>query len=147
MTNERNNPRRYDDLLNMPHHVSVVHPHMSLYDRAAQFAPFKALTGYEDDVEEASRLTDARVEMDEDRIKQLDERLRLLELRLSDAPTVSITYFLPDERKDGGSYETVCSIVKKIDTVRGVIMLRGGREIPLDAVTDIDGDFLCSDFV
>lgn len=140
MTNDRNNPRRYDDLLNLPHHVSVVHPHMSLYDRAAQFAPFKALTGYEDDVAETARLTDARVELDEERIEQLDVRLQLLEEHLAEAPMVSITFFVPDERKDGGSCETVSGIVKKIDTVRRVIVLQDGREIAIDDVYGISGE-------
>lgn len=140
MTNDRNNPRRYDDLLNLPHHVSVVHPHMSLYDRAAQFAPFKALTGYEDDVAETARLTDARVELDEERIEQLDARLQLLEEHLADSPTVSITYFQPDARKDGGSYETAIGVVKKIDAVRRVIALRDGREIAIGNVYGISGE-------
>ena len=74
MKNNRNDPHRYDDPLNLPHHVSAVHPHMSLYDRAAQFAPFKALTGYEDDVEESARLTDERIDLDEDRIEQSREQ-------------------------------------------------------------------------
>ena len=140
MTGDRNNPRRYDDLLSLPHHVSVVHPHMSLYDRAAQFAPFKALTGYEDDVEETARLTDARVELDEERIEQLDVRLQLLEEHLADSPTVSITYFQPDARKDGGSYETAIGVVKKIDAVRRVIALRDGREIAIGNVYGISGE-------
>ena len=140
MTGDRNNPRRYDDLLDLPHHVSVVHPHMSLDDRAAQFAPFKALTGYEDDVEETARLTDERIELDEERIEQLDARLQLLEEHLAEAPTVSITYFVPDARKDGGSYETVSGIVKKIDTVRRVIVLRDGLRIAIDDVYGISGE-------
>ncbi len=140
MTGDRNNPRRYDDLLDLPHHVSVVHPHMSLYDRAAQFAPFKALTGYEDDVEETARLTDDRIELDEERIAYLDARLQLLEEHLAEAPTVSITYFVPDARKDGGSYETVSGIVKKIDTVRRVIVLRDGLRIAIDDVYGISGE-------
>ena len=140
MTGDRNNPRRYDDLLDLPHHVSVVHPHMSLYDRAAQFAPFKALTGYEDDVEETARLTDERMELDEERIAYLDARLQLLEEHLAEAPVVSFTFFVPDERKDGGSYETVSGIVKKIDTVRRVIVLRDGLRIAIDDVYGISGE-------
>ena len=140
MTNNRTDPHRYDGLLDLPHHVSVTHPHMSLYDRAAQFAPFKALTGYEDDVEETARLTDRRVELDADSIARLDARLRLLEDRLADAPTVSITYFLPDTRKDGGSYETVTGVVKKIDGVRSVIALRSGQQIAIGDIYSIEGE-------
>lgn len=140
MTNDRKNPQRYDDLLCLPHHVSVVHPHMSLYDRAAQFAPFKALTGYEDDVEETARLTNKRIELDEERIEQLDARLRLLEEHLVDAPTVSITFFQPDARKDGGSYETVSGIVKKIDGIQRVIILRDGQQIAIGDIYGISGE-------
>ena len=141
MTSNRTDPHRYDDLLDLSHHVSVTHPHMSLYDRAAQFTPFKALTGYEDDVEETARLTDRRVELDADSIARLDARLRLLEKHLADAPTLSITYFLPDECKDGGSYETVTGVVKKIDGVRRVVILRDGLQIPIGDVSGIDGEF------
>ena len=140
MTNNRNDPHRYDDLLNLPHHVSVTHPHMSLYDRAAQFAPFKALTGYEDEVEETARLTDARVDLDEDKIEQLDARLRLLEEHLSESPPVSITFFRPDDRKDGGRYETVSEAVRKIDHIQRNILLRSGQSIAIDNVYDINGD-------
>ena len=140
MTSDRANPHRYDDLLDLPHHVSVTHPHMSLYDRAAQFAPFKALTGYEDDVEETARLTDRRVELDADSIARLDARLRLLEERLADVPTVSVTYFQPDERKDGGSYETVTGVVKKIDAVKRVLILWDRQQIPIEDICGIEGE-------
>lgn len=140
MTSNRTDPHRYDDLLDLPRHVSVTHPHMTLYDRAAQFAPFKALTGYEDDVEETARLTDRRIELDADTIERLDARLRLLEEHLADAPTVSITYFLPDKRKDGGSYETVTGIVKKIDAIKRILVLRSGQQVPIEDICDIDGE-------
>lgn len=140
MKNNRNDPHRYDDLLNLPHHVSTVHPHMSLYDRAAQFAPFKALTGYEDDVEESARLTDERIDLDEDRIERLDARLQILEDHLAEAPTVSFTFFQPDSRKDGGSYETVSGVVKKIDVIQRSIILKSGQTIAIDSVYNIDGE-------
>lgn len=140
MTSDRNNPHRYDDLLNLPHHVSIVHPHMSLYDRAAQFAPFKALSGYEDDVEETARLTDRRIELDESHIAQLDARLQFLEEHLADAPTVSVTFFYPDARKTGGSYETVTGIVKKIDRAQRVLALRNGHQIAIEDVYGIEGE-------
>ena len=132
--------RSYDDIIHLPHHVSTLHPQMSLYDRAAQFAPFKALTGYEDDVEETARLTDDRIELDEERIEQLDARLQLLEEHLAETPTVSITFFRPDAHKDGGSYETATGVVKKVDTVRRVIVLRDGREIAIGDVYGITGE-------
>lgn len=133
-------PRRYDDMLDLPHHVSAKHPRMTLYDRAAQFSPFKSLSGYEDEVSETARLTDQRVELDENRITELDARLQRLAEPLADAPTVSVTYFQPDPRKSGGRYETVTGVVKKLDAVRRVIVLRDGREIPIGDVYAIDGD-------
>lgn len=142
MTSDRANPHRYDDLLDLPHHVSITHPHMSLYDRAAQFAPFKALTGYEDDVEETARLTDQRVELDADSIAHLDARLRLLEEHLADAPTVSVTYFLPDEHKEGGSYETATGVVKKVDAIKRILVLRSGQQIPIEDICGIEGELL-----
>lgn len=140
MTSNRTDSHRYDDLLDLPHHVSVTHPHITLYDRAAQFAPFKALTGYEDDVEETARLTDQRIELDADTIERLDARLRLLEERLVDAPTVSITYFRPDERKEGGSYEVATGVVKRIDAIKHALLLRDGRQIPIGDISGIDGE-------
>lgn len=140
MTNNRNDPHRYDDMLSHPAHVSVTHPHMSLYDRAAQFAPFKALTGYEDDVDEAARLTDKRIELDEDRIERLDARLQLLEEHLAEAPTVSITFFQPDARKEGGSYETVSGVIKKIDVIHRKIIFKSGQSIAIDSVYEIGGN-------
>ncbi len=139
MTNSGKDPHRYDDLLDLPHHVSATHPHMTLYDRAAQFAPFKSLPGYEDEVAETARLTDARAELDAERIAQLDARLRLLAEHLAETPVVSITYFRPDARKDGGSYETVSGAVKKLDTLRRAIVLRDGREIRIDDVAELGG--------
>lgn len=138
MTNK--DPHRYDDMLELPHHVSAKHPHMMLYDRAAQFSPFKSLSGYEDEVSETARLTDQRVELAESRIAELDARLQRLAEHLADAPTVSVTYFQPDPRKSGGRYETVTGVVKKLDMLRRAIVLRDGREIPIGDVYAIDGD-------
>lgn len=140
MTNRNDDPHRYDDILHLPHHVSVTHPHMSLYDRAAQFMPFKALSGYEDDVTETARVTDTRIELDVGRIELLDAKLQLLGETLADSPSVSITYFLPDTRKAGGSYQTVFGAVKKIDTVQRIVVMRDGQIIAIDNIFDISGD-------
>lgn len=133
--------KTYDDIINLPHHVSVVHPHMSLYDRAAQFAPFKALTGYEDDISETARLTFERVELDEERIAQLDAQLRVLEEHLAEAPVVTVTFFCPDERKDGGSYEVVTGAVRKVDAVRRVLVL-AECEVAIEDIYSIKGEVL-----
>lgn len=131
-------PHRYDDMLDLPHHVSAVHPHMSLYDRAAQFAPFKALSGYEDDVAEEARLTDARIELDEGRIEYLDAQLQLLEEKLPESPEVTVTFFQPDERKAGGAYRTVTGRAKKIDMTARALLLRGGVRIPIEDIYDME---------
>lgn len=119
---------KYDDIIHLPHHVSPTHPQMPLSDRAAQFSPFAALTGYEAAIRETERLTTEKVELDEEAKAALDEKLRLLAEHLPERPMVSITYFQPDERKDGGEYLTVTGSVKKIDgDTRAVVMMTGER--------------------
>ena len=130
----------YKDIIHLPRPVSAAHPHMPLYDRAAQFAPFKALSGYEDDAEETARLTERRVEPDENAVEALDARLRLLGERLSDAPEVRVTYFRPDGRKEGGAYRTVTGRVKKLDALSGALLLRSGERIPFADILALDGE-------
>ena len=142
MNQRQDNPYRYDDIITLPHHVSEKHPPMSLRDRAAQFAPFKALTGYEDDVAETARLTDERIELDENRKAVLDARLQQIEDCLDDTPAVSITFFQPDARKSGGVYRTIQSTVKRIDTFDRVVCLSSGERIGIDDIYDIDSDCL-----
>ena len=127
----------YDDIIGLPRPVSQTHPRMSLYDRAAQFMPFKALSGYEDDIDETARLTDEQVELDGDMIAQLDARLQYLGSHLAEAPEVTVTYFVPDARKDGGAYRTVTGTAKKLDAVSHTLVLRGGATIPIGAILDI----------
>lgn len=135
----RNDGHRYDDIINMPHHQSVTHPQMSMADRAAQFSPFAALTGYEDAVREAARLVDERMELDEDMLRKLDEQLQLIRANIEKHPTVVITYFLPDERKEGGAYVTVSGAVKKIDEYEQVIILHDGTRVPVRDIVGIAG--------
>ena len=106
---------RYDDIMHLPHPNSSKHPRMAALGRAAQFAPFAALNGYEGTIRETARLTDAKAELDEDKIAALDMKLRFLADHLSECPEVSITYFKADDKKEGGSYKEVTGIVKKID--------------------------------
>lgn len=96
----------YDDIINLPHHTSVSRPHMSAHDRAAQFSPFAALTGYGSAIAETARLTDARVELDEYTKADLNEKLCIMQERIAQQPEVSITYFQPDKVKTGGAYIT-----------------------------------------
>lgn len=140
-------PHRYDDLLELPHPQSPRHPRMDALSRAAQFSPFAALTGYDDQVREAARLTDRRTELSEGEREALDARLGLLQAHLSDTPrpVVSVRFFVPDERKAGGRYETVTGCVRRIDPVGRALVfyaengVSSGRSIPLDAVSEITG--------
>ena len=128
---------RYDEIMELPHHVSKTRPQMPMSDRAAQFAPFAALTGYESAIKETGRLTDERIELDEEALTALDRKYQLLMDALDDAPKVTITYFQPDERKAGGQYVSATGAVKKIDTFGRRILLRDGTRIPLDSVYDL----------
>ena len=128
---------RYDEIMGLPHHVSKTRPQMPLSDRAAQFAPFAALTGYDSAIKETGRLTDERIELDEEALAALDRKHQLLMDTLDDAPEVTIIYFQPDERKAGGQYVSATGTVKKVDTFGRRILLQDGTRIPLDSVYDL----------
>ena len=128
---------RYDEIMGLPHHVSKTRPQMPLSDRAAQFAPFAALTGYESAIKETGRLTDERIELDEEALTALDRKYQLLMDTLDDAPEVTIIYFQPDARKAGGQYVSATGTVKKVDTFGRRILLQDGTRIPLDSVYDL----------
>lgn len=132
----------YDDIIDLPHPTSTKHPRMPLADRAAQFSPFAALTGHEAAIRETARLTDRRVELDEDEKAALDRKLRLLTEHLAERPAVRITYFQADQRKDGGSYETSSSSIKKLDDVERVVVMTDGRRIPIDDIYEIESGLL-----
>lgn len=135
---------KYDEIMGLPHHVSKTRPQMPMLDRAAQFAPFAALTGYDSAIKETGRLTDERIELDEEALTALDMKFQILMEALEEEPEVSITYFKPDERKAGGSYLKVTGTLKKLDEYERILMLMNGQKIKLDAVLDIDGDiFAC----
>ena len=129
---------KYDEIINLPHHVSRTRPQMPMADRAAQFAPFAALTGYGDAVKETGRLTDERIELGESELDALNVKLARLREHLADAPEVTFTYFKPDERKAGGAYLTTRGVVKKIDDYERVIVLRDGTRLPLDDILDME---------
>ena len=126
----------YEDIIGLPHPVSQKHPRMSLENRAAQFAPFAALTGYDDAIEETERLTDARIEINEDRKEMLDERLKALSM--SENPVAEITYFVPDLLKEGGSYNTIKGVIKRVDTFKRVMVMKDGINIPFDDLYEIE---------
>lgn len=122
---------QYDDIIGLPHHVSETHPRMSLRDRAAQFAPFAALSGHHEAVKEAARLTEERTEQDEYLRAELDEKLQRI---LQQDQPVSITCFVPDAVKSGGKYVTLTGSIKRVDEYARTIVLTDGRRIPLDDV-------------
>lgn len=128
---------RYDEIMELPHHVSTTRPQMPMSDRAAQFAPFAALTGYDSAIKETGRLTNERIELDEEALTALNRKYQLLMDTLDDAPEVTIIYFQPDERKAGGQYVSATGTVKKVDTFGRRILLQDGTRIPLDSVYDL----------
>ena len=127
----------YDDIIALPHPEPRTHPRMSLHDRAAQFSPFAALTGHSAAIAETGRLTDSRVTLDESEMARVDAALQRLRELLPQAPAVSITYFVPDERKAGGSYQTVTGTARRIDTANGVLLLTDQRAIPIPDILDV----------
>ena len=135
---------KYDEIMGLPHHVSKTRPQMPMSDRAAQFAPFAALTGYYAAIKETGRLTDERIELDVEALSALDMKYQLLMEALDEAPEVTITYFQPDERKAGGKYVSAVGTVKKIDDFERRITMRDGTRIPMDDVLSIDGELFSS---
>ncbi len=128
---------RYDDIIHLPHHVSEKRAAMSLQDRAAQFSPFAALTGYDGVIAEAGRLTERCVELDEDSIQQLNEQLKQILSLLDSQPTVTVTWFQPDQRKDGGSYAVKSGRVRKLDTTEQLLQFTDHTEIPFHQILEI----------
>ena len=127
----------YDDIINMPHHVSVKHPHMSMQDRAAQFSPFSALTGHGDAVKETARLTDEKYELTEDEISELNEKLNFLAEHAEERPEITVEYFVPDERKSGGAYIIVTGNFRRIDEYSQSVIFTTGEEILIDDIFSI----------
>ena len=136
--------RKYNEIMGLPHHVSKTRSQMPMSDRAAQFAPFAALTGYDAAIKETGRLTDERIELDVEALSALDMKYQLLMEALDEAPEVIITYFRPDERKAGGKYVSAVGAVKKIDDFERRITMRDGTRIPTDDVLSIDGELFSS---
>ncbi|MBQ4545886.1 MAG: YolD-like family protein [Oscillospiraceae bacterium] len=128
---------RYDDVINRQHPTSKKHPRMSRMNRAAQFAPFAALTGYEESIEETARLTDRRIELSEYEMEELNAKLNFIQEHIKERPEVTITYFQPDERKEGGEYVTVTGRVRRIDEVNGVVVFEGETILDINTITDI----------
>lgn len=133
---------KYEDIINLPHHVSSTHPQMDILARAAQFAPFAALTGYDAAIRETARLTDKEIELDESAKEILDEKLQMVRESIPEQPLVEITYFKPDLSKSGGIYETALGQVKKIDEVSHSLIMQDGLRICIDRILNVEGEIL-----
>ena len=129
---------KYSDIIDHPHYQSKTRPHMSMQQRAAQFMPFAALSGFDDAVKETFRITDQRVELDEDELALLNDKLQYLYVTKSSHPQVSITYFVNDIAKEGGSYETITGTVKNIDSVFYAVVMDDGMLIPIKDIFAIE---------
>ena len=131
---------KYDDIIDLPHFVSKKYPQMSMRDRAAQFSPFAALTGYDAAIKETTRLTDRRVDLDDDVLQKLDEKMCVIRKRLDNGESVKIriTYFEEDLRKEGGRYLDLSGEIKRIDVYRNVVVFRNGDRIPIDDIMNIE---------
>ena len=132
--------KKYDDIINLPRHVSKTRPQMPIIDRAAQFSPFAALTGHDAAVKETARLTEERVELDEYMKEALNNKLLIMADQIKEQPKISITYFLADEKKDGGAYVISTGKVKKIDLNKGILIMTDEIEIPIDEIINIEGE-------
>lgn len=128
---------KYDDIIDLPHHVSKNHPRMPLSERAAQFSSFAALTGHEDTIRETARHTDSEQTLDDDQKHLLDSQYRLLKEMQGEHPQACITYFVPDRAKSGGVYKTAQGNIGHIDEWKHTITLEGGTTIPLRYIIDI----------
>ena len=142
MTKNRVFDDNYGDIINLPHYESKTHPRMSMHQRAAQFSPFAAVTGHDAAVKETERLTDKQIDLDERQKVELDEKLRIISEHLGQNPEVKITYFEPDQKKDGGAYITVSGFIKKIDVYEKKIVLQDGQKIEINQIYDISSDVL-----
>ena len=129
---------KYDDIINLPHHQSKERPHMSLHDRAAQFAPFAALTGHEEAIQETARITDDRINLDESAVAKINEKLCEIAQSLDDKRMVAITYFQPDLHKKGGAYLTDVGTVKKIDANEKVLLMESGMKIAMEQIIGVE---------
>ena len=129
----------YDDIIHLPHPISDHHPQMSIADRAAQFSPFAALTGYDGAIKETARLTDQRIDLEDSAQAILNEKLRILQEQAGSQAEIEVVFFCPDELKTGGSYLSKRGIVKKIEGYDRTILMQDNTKIPIDDIIDLAG--------
>ena len=130
--------KKYDDIINLPHHTSLTRPRMSRENRAAQFSPFAAVVGHDAAIKETGRLTDAKIELGESAIVDLEMKLDILVDIIAERPEIAVTYFKPDDNKAGGEYLTDSGTLKKIDDVQSIIVFADGKSIPITDILDIE---------
>lgn len=139
----KDSSNEYGDIIHLPHPESKKHPRMSMHDRAAQFSPFAALTGHDEAIKETARLTDERMDLDETIKTGLDEKVLFLMSKLNEKPVVTITYFLKDEKKSGGSYEVAEGWIRKVDLYERVMIMEDRTRILIEDIVDIDSEAFC----
>jgi hypothetical protein len=127
----------YDDIINQPHYEPKHHPRMSMWNRAAQFAPFAALTGYDAAIQESNRVTEDWINLEESGNEELNRKMELILSKLSEQPHVTIEYFVPDEHKEGGSYQSYTGNIKRIDEYEKTMVMTDGKKIQLKMITNI----------
>ena len=135
-----NNEQKYADIFNMPHHISSKRPQMSRIDRAAQFAPFAALTGHDEAIKETARLTDKRIELDEGTKELLNEKLQMAIEFADTEPEITVTHFVADQKKPGGAYVDFTGVIKRIDEYERTVIFTDKTSIQIDNIYDINGD-------
>lgn len=129
---------QYEDIMNLPHHVSPSRPRMTMAERAAQFSPFAALTGYDEAIRETGRLTEEKIDLEEDSLQELDRRFRLLAAHLHEEPEAVMTCFQRDARKAGGAYIQVCGRVRKVDEQERMLVLQDGTRILMEDILSLE---------
>ena len=134
----------YEDIVDLPHHVSKKHPQPTMADRAARFAPFAAITGYEEMVLEEARITDDRIELDENSKAALNEKLNMILEFIDEQPEVSMTYFEPDKQKAGGAYITITGTVKRINEYEHLVVMTDGKKINIDDIYNLQSELFYS---
>lgn len=130
----------YEDIVDLPPHISKKHPQPTMLERAARFAPFAAITGYEEMVLEEARVTEERIDLDEGTLSLLNEKLNMIQEFLDDEPEVTITYFEPDKKKSGGAYVNITGVVKRIDEYEHLVIMTDGKKICIEDIYAIGSD-------
>lgn len=134
-----NNMKKYENIIDLPHHTSDKRPRMSRENRAAQFSPFAALTGYNAEINETARLTDEKLELSEDRINDINTKLQIIMDNIDEYPEVTVEYFVPDEKKSGGSYIKIIGNIRRIDEHERILIMKDNHTVPIDDIYSIDG--------